>query len=67
MEDPSHKITDSMLQGRVKPNGKLESWAQSRSTNLLDSENPSKMLIANSRSDNILNTRNNSRQDGGGQ
>ena len=45
MEDPTNKlITDAMLHGR-KDNGTLESWAQSRSTNLLDSENPSKMLV----------------------
>ena len=57
MDDPSQKITDSMLQGRVRPNGKLESWAQSRSTNLLDSENPSKMMAPISQSDAILNSR----------
>ena len=57
MNDPStkHLITDSMLQGRVKANGNLETWAQSRSTNLLDSTDPSKMILP-SRSDAILKT-----------
>lgn len=57
MQDPSQKITDSMLEGRVKPDGNLESWARSRSTNLLDSEDPSAKMIHNSRSDYILNSR----------
>ena len=58
MEDPSQKITDSMLEGRVKPDGNLESWAKSRSTNLLDSDDPSaNKMIQNSRSDYLLNSR----------
>ena len=59
LDDPStHKlgITDSMLQGRVKANGQLETWAQSRSTNLLDSTDPSKMMVLGSREEAILKT-----------
>ena len=55
MDDPSKLITDSMLQGRVKANGHLETWAQSRSTNLLDSTDPSKMVL-NSQEEAILKT-----------
>lgn len=57
MDEPttSKLITDSMLQGRVKANGNLETWAQSRSTNLLDSTDPSKMIL-NSRDEAILKT-----------
>lgn len=56
MDDPTNKlITDSMLQGRVKANGHLETWAQSRSTNLLDSTDPSKMKMS-SRDEGILKT-----------
>ena len=47
-----------MLEGRVKPDGNLESWARSRSTNLLDSDDPStNKIIQNSRSDYLLNSR----------
>ena len=55
MEDPSQKlITDSMMQGRMKGDGTLESWAHSRTTNLLDShEEPSR----HSRSDAIFNSK----------
>lgn len=56
MDDPSTKlITDSMLQGRVKPDGNLETWAQSRSTNLLDSTDPSKMILS-SQEERMLKT-----------
>jgi len=59
MNDPSTKhlnITDSMMQGRVKANGNLETWAQSRSTNLLDSTDPSKMILPSRSGDAILKT-----------
>ena len=44
-----------MLHGKMNDHGNLESWAMSRSTNLLDSENPSRLL--GSKSDAILASR----------